>query len=77
MATEQIYEEIEGVEGLVGTRVIEMGGQLFFEAELQEYEHGRFASPPILRIPIEDDTPERRAWAKSQVPEGLAELFGA
>jgi hypothetical protein len=73
---DQQFEMIEGVEGLVGTRVMEYGGQLFFEVEPQDdqYRTGAFNAPPILRIPIDADTPEQIAMAKGAVPEGLTQL---
>jgi hypothetical protein len=74
---EYTYETIEGVQGLVGTRVMEYGGNLCLEVEPQDprYAEGDPPRPPILRIALSDPSAEAIAKGKTYIPEALASLL--
>jgi hypothetical protein len=79
VAKESQLGEISGVRGVVDMRVINLGAQLFFEAEPQDesYWYGDPPRPPIVRIPIVDTEEATLTEARSYVPEALEQTLAA
>ena len=75
--TEQTFERIDGIDGVCAVRVMDYDGQPCLEVEPQEERYWAGGSPRVVRIMLDDESPEEVLRAKMIAPDCLEEMLAA